>query len=90
MKRTPFQENLKYAYSLKKKYNCPIAIENIDGSEVFVLDVAKAVLSKSILIQWLRDQKDEYRLLREEFEIAPFDLFDESYDKAIAKMESNG
>ncbi len=90
MKRTPFQESLMYAYTLKERYNCPIAIENIDGSEVTILDVAKAILSKRQLIQWLRDEKYDRRLIREEFEITPFDLLDDWYDRQIAELETNG
>ena len=90
MKRTPFQDSLMYAYTLKEKYDCPIAIENIDGSEETVWDVARAVLSKRKLLQWLQDKKDDHRLLREEYEVAPFDLFDEWYDEQISELKSNG
>ena len=83
MARTPLQESLYYAYSLKGKYGPSIAFENLDGSEVSVWEVAQSVLSKSQLLQWLRDEKENKRLLRGKYEFAPFDESDEWYDEQI-------
>lgn len=81
---------IKYAKSLQKRFNLPdVDTSQLTGSEETTWQVVSKILDKPLQIQWLKEEKEDTKQLRQKFNLKPFDKFDKEADELIAQLEES-